>query len=55
MPGQGVSLVSWEGRSHVVLFMVLLSPPSARSMAQALRLPFEYYIIIRVMIIMIII
>ena len=37
--------VSWEGRSHAVLFMVLLGPPGARHMAQALRLPFEYYII----------
>ena len=37
-----VSLVSWEGRSHALLFMV----PSARPMAQALRLPFEYYIFI---------
>ena len=36
-----VSLVSWEGGSHAVLFMVPLGPPSAR--AQALRLPFEYY------------
>ena len=39
-----VSLVSWEGRSHALLFMVPLSLPSARPMAQALRLPFEYYI-----------
>ena len=38
-----VSLVSWEGGSHAVLFMVPLGPPSARPMAQALRLPFEYY------------
>ena len=37
-----VSLVSWEGGSHVVLFMVQLSPTGARPMAQALRLPFEY-------------
>ena len=40
-----VSLVSWEGRSHALLFMVPLGLPSARPMAQALRLPFEYYII----------
>ena len=39
-----VSLVSWEGRSHALLFMVLLGLPSARPMAQTLRLPFEYYI-----------
>ena len=39
-----VSLVSWEGRSHALLFMVPLGPPSARPVAQALRLPFEYYI-----------
>ena len=38
-----VSLVSWEGRSHALLFMVPLGLPSARPMAQALRLPFEYY------------
>ena len=38
-----VSLVSWKGRSHALLFMVLLGPPRARPMAQALRLPFEYY------------
>ena len=40
-----VSLVSWEGRSHALLFMVPLGLPSARPMAQALRLPFEYYIL----------
>ena len=39
-----VSLVGWEGRSHALLFMVPLGLPSARPMAQALRLPFEYYI-----------
>ena len=39
-----VSLVSWEGGSHAVLFMVPLGPPGVRPMAQALRLPFEYYI-----------
>ena len=39
-----VSLVSWEGRSHALLFMVPLGLPGARPMAQALRLPFEYYI-----------
>ena len=39
-----VSLVSWEGRSHALLFMVPLDLPSAMPMAQALRLPFEYYI-----------
>ena len=33
-----VSLVSWEGGSHVMLFMVLLGPPGARPMAQVLRL-----------------
>ena len=37
-----VSLVSWEGRSHALLFMVPLGLPSARPMAQALRLSFEY-------------
>ena len=31
-----VSLVSWEGGSHVVLFMVSLGLPSARPMVQAL-------------------
>ena len=36
-----VSLVSWEGVSHALLFMVPLGPPSARPMAQALRQPFE--------------
>ena len=41
-----VSLVSWEGRSHALLFMVPLGLPSARPMAQVLRLPFEYYIYI---------
>ena len=40
-----VSLVSWEGRSHALLFMVPLGLLSARPMAQALRLPFEYYIL----------
>ena len=40
-----VSLVSWEGRSHALLFVVPLGLPSARPMAQALRLPFEYYIL----------
>ena len=39
-----VSLVSWEGGSRVVLFMVPLGPPGAMPMAEALRLPFEYYI-----------
>ena len=38
-----VSLVSREGGSHAVLFMVPLGPPGARPMAQALRLSFEYY------------
>ena len=38
-----VSLGSWEGGSHVMLFMVPLGPPGARPMAQVLRLPFEYY------------
>ena len=41
-----VSLVSWEGRSHALLFMVPLGLPSVRPMAQALRLPFEYYILL---------
>ena len=40
-----VRLVSWKGRSHALLFMVPLGLPSARSMSQALRLPFEYYYI----------
>ena len=35
-------LVCFE-RSHVVLFMVSLGLPTARSMDQTLRLPFEYY------------
>ena len=30
--------------SHALLFMVPLGPPGVRPMAQALRLPFEYYI-----------
>ena len=38
-----VSLVSWEGRSHALLVMAPLGLPCARPMAQALRLPFEYY------------
>ena len=42
-----VSLVSWEGRSHALLFMVPLGLPSARPMAQALRLPNEYYILLK--------
>ena len=37
-----VSLVSWDGGSHVVLFMVPLGASSARPMAQALQLSFEY-------------
>ena len=41
-----VSLVSWDGGSHALLFMVPLGLPSARSMAQALRLPSEYYILL---------
>ena len=45
--GARVSLVSWEGRSHALLFMVPLGLPGARPMAQALRLPFEYYIYTR--------
>ena len=44
-----VSLVSWEGRSHALLFMVPLGLPSARPVAQALRLPFEYYIYIYIL------
>ena len=36
-----VSLVSWEGVRNAMLFMVLLSPPSARPMAQVLQLPFD--------------
>ena len=44
-----VSLVSWEGRSHALLFMVPLGLSSARPMAQVLRLPFEYYIYTSVM------
>ena len=43
-----VSLVSWEGRSHALLFMVPLGLPSARPMAQALRLPFEYLLLITI-------
>ena len=34
-----VYLVSWEGGSHAVLFMVPLGHPGARSIAQVLRLP----------------
>ena len=34
--------------SHALLFMVPLGLPSARPMAQALRLPFEYYIYTRI-------
>ena len=41
-----IDLVSWEGRSHAFLFMVPLGLSSARPLAQALRLPFEYYIYI---------
>ena len=37
-----VSLVSWEGGSHAVLFMVPLDPPGTRPMDQALWLRFEY-------------
>ena len=48
-----VSLVSWEGGSHVVLFMVPLGPRSARPMAQALRLPFEHFTIIIIIVIII--
>ena len=39
-----VSLVSWEGRSHALLFMVPLGLPGTRPVAQVLRLPFEYLI-----------
>ena len=41
-----VSLVSWEGRSHTLLFMVLLGLSSAKPMAQALQLPFEYLLLL---------
>ena len=34
-----VSSVSWEGRSHALLFMVPLGLTSARPMAQVLWLP----------------
>ena len=34
--------VSWEGGSHAVLFTVPLGHPGVRSVAQVLRLPFEY-------------
>ena len=40
-----VSSVSWEGGSHVMLFMVPLGPPGARPTAQVLRPPFEYLIV----------
>ena len=40
-PGRDNGLVSWEGRSRAMLFMVPLDLPSARPMAQTLRLPFE--------------
>ena len=44
MPARArVSLVSWEGGSHAVLFMVPLGHSGARSIVQVLRLPFEYY------------
>ena len=36
-----VSLVSWEGGSHAVWFMFPLGLPGARSMVQALWIPFE--------------
>ena len=38
-----VRLVRWEGGSHSVLFVGPLGYQGARSMAQALRLSFEYY------------
>ena len=41
-----VSLVSWEGGSHAVFFMVPLGLPGARSMTQALRLPFQYLVLL---------
>ena len=41
-----VRLVNWEGRSHALLFMVPLGLPSARPMAQALRLPFGYLLLL---------
>ena len=46
-----VSLVSWEGGSHAVLLMVPLGHPGARFMAQALRQPFEHYILFNIRII----
>ena len=44
-----VSLVSWEGGSHVVFFMVLLGLLGARPMGQALWLQFEYYLLQRLL------
>ena len=41
-----VSLVSWEGGSHSLLFMVPLSLPSVRPTAQALQLPFEFLLLL---------
>ena len=40
-----VRLISWEGGSNAVLFMVQLGPSGAGSMAQELQLLFEYNII----------
>ena len=45
-----VSLVSWEGRSHALLFVVPLGLPSERPMAQALWLPFEYLLLLLIFI-----
>ena len=44
MPGQGKGKFNkLGGRSHAVLFMVLLGPLAVRPRAQALQVPFEYY------------
>ena len=37
-----VSSVSWERRSHAVLFKIPLGLSCASSISQALQLPFEY-------------
>ena len=44
MPARArVSLISWEEDKSAVLFMISFSNEGVRSMAQVLRLPFEYF------------
>ena len=38
-----VSLISWEGGSYAVLFMVPFGLSGAGTMSQTLWLPFEYF------------